>query len=158
MKSKSAVQRLQALDADLAEVKAARTVRNRKISLKTIGLLPHAVVVRMQEWRRFWLEAPEEIERQLAEVAVLGSDPFSTARYPALSRWVVAIADTPDDGLPPTPPAEAQAQLERMAEEWECAAVEKCAGQLQQRRAALWFGGFCRYFACLAEVLNNTTS
>ena len=154
---KSAAQRLQALDADLARVKAARASHHKAMVLKALSLMPRTNTDRVNEWRRLWLSQPLEIERQLAEVEGLGSDPMSTTRYPGLSRWVLALADTPDDDLPPAPPAEAQAQLETMASEWERAALEKCAGQPEKQRAALWLGGFCRYFACLAQVLESAT-
>ena len=154
---KSAAQRLQALDADLARIKVDRAFQHKAIILKTISLIPPATMDRLREWRTLWMDQPVEIERKIAEVAVTGPDPMSALQYPALSQWTLAVVDTPDDELPPMPPHEARTQLEAMVAEWERAALEECAGQPDKHQAMLWLGGFCRYFACLAQVLESAS-
>lgn len=153
---KGIAQRLHVLETDLTKVKAARASQQRKILLRTTSLTPYTTMNLVKEWRALWLSHPVEIERQMEEIAVLGINPITTTKYIILSQWVMAITDTPEDKLLPLPPEGVRYLLEAIANHWEFIAQQKCATRSNQQQAALWWAGFCRYYACLAQVLENS--
>lgn len=77
---------------------------------------------------------------------------FDPERNPH-EAWILAVADAPEDVLPPRPPEGTAQFLFHRAAEWE-GVFQGYAGQPEAQRIALYQQGFFHYFACLAQTVS----